>query len=203
MKKPAVTALNIHPIIRERWSPRSFRHQPVELNKLQRIFESARWAPSGFNEQPWRFIVGLRGDETWLKLHEAMVAFNQKWAKDAAVLILILTKKTLSKNGKPNTSFQYDAGQAAAYLTFQAMEEGLRVHQMGGFSREQTSSLFYIPEDFEPQTMMAIGYQDEPEKLDPDFEEMEKAPRERKPLSELVFTGAFGKTFSELISGEI
>jgi nitroreductase len=202
MDKPAITALHIHPIIRERWSPRSFRHQPIEQNKLQRIFEAARWAPSSFNEQPWRFIVGLRGDETWNRLQTAMVSFNQRWAKNAEVLVLILSKKTLSKNGKPNSPYQYDAGQAAAYLTFQAMEEGLRVHQMGGFSKEKASSAFDIPEDFEPQTMMAMGYQDEAGRLDPDFEEKERAPRERKPLSELVFTKAFGNTFSDLIPKE-
>jgi len=194
MDKPANTLLNIHPIIKKRWSPRAFSGKKVDKAVLQRIFEAARWAPSSFNEQPWRFIVGVKGDDTWLKLYECMVEFNQKWAGKAPVLILSVGN-TLSSKGTENQVYQYDVGQSMAYITFQAETEGLVVHQMGGFSKENATELFSIPEDHAPLTMMAIGYQDAPETLPADFEKMEKTPRERKAIGELVFAERFGQAF--------
>ncbi len=190
MEKPAITTLNIHPVIKNRWSPRSFSSKAVSEDQLQRILEAARWAPSSFNEQPWRFIVGIKGDDTWDKLHECLVEFNQIWAGNAPVLVLAIGKTTSSK-GEKNSVYQYDVGQSMAYITLQAEAEGLRSHQMGGFSKTKARELFSIPEDFNPMVMSAIGYQDEPEKLRPNFADMEKQPRARKPLSELVITGSF------------
>jgi len=191
MDKPAKTSLDIHPIIRKRWSPRTFADKPVEKEKIQRIFEAARWAPSSFNEQPWRFMVGHKGDATWGKLHECMVEFNQMWAGKAPVLILAIGN-TKSIKGGDNAVYQYDVGQSMSYITFQLEEEGLVAHQMGGFSKEKAVELFSIPGDHAPLVMMAIGYHGELDDLNPDFRDMEKAPRERKPLSELVFADKFG-----------
>ena len=158
---------------------------------MRRIFEAARWAPSSFNEQPWRFMVGIKGDETWDKLYECLVEFNRKWAVNAPVLVLAIGN-TVSSKGGPNRVYQYDVGQSMAYITFQAETEGLAVHQMGGFSKEKARELFAIPDDHAPIAMMAIGYQGSPESLDPNFAEMERAPRERKLLNELVFADKFG-----------
>lgn len=193
MDKPAITTHHIHPIIKQRWSPRSLSPQSLDKDKLQRIFEAARWAPSGFNEQPWRFIVGIRGDATWQKMYDALVEFNQIWAKNAPVLVVNLGKKTISKNGQANASFQYDVGQSIAYITFQAAAEGLVVHQMGGFNREALKKAFDVPDDYAVLTVCSIATQDSPDKLPPNFEEMERAPRQRRPLEELVYTEAFGK----------
>jgi len=191
MEKAAITSLDIQPLIKNRWSPRSFSSKKVSTDKLKRIFEAARWAPSSFNEQPWRFIVGVKGDGTWEKLYECLVAFNQIWTEPAPVLILAIGKKTSAKGDK-NSVYQYDVGQSMAYITLQAEAEGLRSHQMGGFSKEKAKDFFSIPEDYDPMVMSAIGYQDAPEKLKPDFTKMEKAPRERKPLEELVFSERHG-----------
>ncbi len=193
MDKPALTSQSIHPIIKKRWSPRAFSSKPITKDQLLRIFEAARWSPSSFNEQPWRFIAGVKGHESWDKLYECMVEFNQKWAGKAPILLLSVGKKTSTNNGKPNGVYQYDVGQSMAYITFQVMEEGLRAHQMGGFSKDKARELFSIPDDYEPIAMMAVGYQDEPDTLSPDFEDMERAPRQRKALDELVFAGRFGK----------
>ncbi len=190
MEKPAITTLDIHPVIKNRWSPRSFSDKAVSEEQLQRILEAARWAPSSFNEQPWRFIVGIKGDETYKKLYDCLVEFNQIWAGNAPVLVLAIGKKTSAK-GQENTVYQYDVGQSMAYITLQAETEGLRSHQMGGFSKTKARELFNIPEDFNPMVMSAIGYQDEPDKLKPDFANMEKQPRERKPIEEIVITGSF------------
>ncbi len=191
MEKSAITSLDIHPLIKNRWSPRAFSSKPVSADKIARVFEAARWAPSSFNEQPWRFIVGVKGDGTWEKLYECLVEFNQIWTETSPVLILAIGKKTSSKGGE-NSVYQYDVGQSMAYITLQAEEEGLRSHQMGGFSKDKARELFNIQEDHDPMVMSAIGYQDAPEKLKPDFANMEKAPRERKPLEELVFSKRHG-----------
>ena len=193
MEKPANTPLHIHPNVRQRWSPRSFSDRRVEKEKLQRIFEAARWAPSSFNIQPWRFIVGQKGDDTWEKLYETLVSFNQQWAGTADVLVLAIGNSISPKNGNINKVFEYDVGQSMAYITFQLVEEGLVAHQMGGFSPEKATELFDIPDDHKPIAMMAIGYQGSPDALSPDFAEMEKAPRDRKEIDELVFTEQFGQ----------
>lgn len=195
MEKPAKTTFDIHPIIKKRWSPRAFQSTPIQKETVMRLLEAARWAPSSFNEQPWRFMVGFKGDNTWQKIHDAMVEFNQQWAGNAPVLIMAIGNKISSK-GKTNAVYQYDVGQSMAYLTFQATEEGLATHQMGGFSKEKAIELFDIPEDHEPIALMAIGHQDKPGTLSPDFEKMENAPRARKPLSELVFAGEFGESLT-------
>lgn len=189
MEKPAVTALDIHPLIRKRWSPRSFDpDRAVEPEKIGRFLEAARWAPSGFNEQPWRFILGIKGERTWDGIYSSLVEFNRKWARNAAVLVMTLGKKTLTKNGKENSSFRYDAGGSVGYMTLQAVSEGLKTHQMGGFSKENARELFNIPDDLEPLTVMAIGYQDLPDRLeDDDMRDSEVAPRLRRPLAELLY----------------
>ena len=78
MEKPADTTFDIHPIIKKRWSPRAFQSTPIQKETVQRLLEAARWAPSSFNEQPWRFMVGFKGDDTWQKIHDTMVEFNQQ-----------------------------------------------------------------------------------------------------------------------------
>ncbi len=190
MEKPAITKLEIQSVIKNRWSPRSFSDKAVSEDQLLRILEAARWAPSSFNEQPWRFIVGVKGDETYEKLFNCLVEFNQIWATTAPVLVLAIGNKLSSKGGN-NSVYQYDVGQGMAYLTLQAEAEGLKSHQMGGFSKDKARELFNIPEDFDPLVMSAIGYQDAPEKLKPDFADMERQPRERKPMAELVFSEKF------------
>lgn len=192
MKKPAITNKTIHPLIKNRWSPRSFDSRPVETEKLQRIFEAARWAPSAFNEQPWRFAVGIKGDNTWKKIFESLAEWNQQWAVNAPVLIMAIGQKSYIKTGKANEVFKYDTGQSVAYLTLQAYEEGLVMHQMGGFSKEKAVELLTIPEGFEPLTVSAIGYQAPPEKLPEEFEKLEHGQRSRISLKELVFADSFG-----------
>ncbi len=200
MEKPATTDLDIHPIIKKRWSPRSFKPSvPVEKDKLRRIFEAARWAPSSFNEQPWRFIVGMKGDSTWDKLFETLAEFNQKWAHLAPVLILTLGKKTYAKTGKPNKVHQYDLGASAAYMTFQAYSEGLVMHQMGGFSKEKAIEVFAVPEDYEPVSTIAMGYQDRPERLIPEMEESERASRQRQDIEKMVFSETFGQSAENIL----
>ncbi|MFH1118552.1 MAG: nitroreductase family protein [Bacteroidota bacterium] len=189
------TASNDYPIsdtLRRRWSPRAFNGQPVGNETLQRLFEAARWAPSASNLQPWRFIIGEKGTDTYDKIFGSLVEFNKLWAGTAPLLMLALTKKTNNRD-EPNDSADYDLGQAVANLTFQATAEGIFVHQMGGFNANDIRILFNIPDYFSIATAIAVGYLGNPEILHENLKKMEITGRERLKASDLVFTGTFGQ----------
>ncbi|MES2459836.1 MAG: nitroreductase family protein [Armatimonadota bacterium] len=192
--KPAETSNEIHDLLKQRWSPYAFAETPVPAAQLRSLFEAARWSPSSFNEQPWRLIVGTKdGDpQTYQKIFETLTPSNQAWAGTAPVLILGITKTTFSHNDAPNAVALYDLGQAAAHLTFQASELGLKVHQMGGYNKEAARAAFAIPEGYALAAVMAIGYQGDISRLsDEKLQARHSNPsRVRKPLSEIVFSGS-------------
>lgn len=196
MDKSAKTGFPIHRLLTQRWSPRAFNLEPVENDKLQRLFEAARWAPSASNEQPWSFIVGLSGDKTYQMIFEALVEFNQLWAKTAPVLVVAVGRRFSLKSAKKNNWFSYDVGQAVAHLTFQAMNEGLFVHQMGGFDAKKIAELFQIPKVHEALTVFSIGYMGDYNILHPNLQKLELAERQRKMPNEFVFTNKFGQNSS-------
>jgi len=193
MNKEARTSVPINDFARIRWSPRAFYDAPVEKEKLFALFEAARWSASGGNEQPWRFMLGIRPDETWQKIFSVMDKGNQVWNAIVPVLVLTIGKNIYSSDGSPSSYFQYDVGQSAAHLSLEAMCQGLHVHQMAGFSKEKAIELFKIPLDFIPLTVIAIGYLGSPEILDPKLKAREEQERTRKELTDLIFTDVFGK----------
>jgi nitroreductase len=174
--------------ILKRWSPRAYSDKPVTPQSLKEVFEAARWAASSYNEQPWRFLVGHRGDETYRKIFDALVEFNQSWAKSAPVLILSAGKKTFTSNGSPNHYQLHDVGAATAYIALQATALGFHAHSMGGFDRAKARKNFDIPEDFEIGAVTALGYLGDPDTLPDQMKQQELATRQRKPLSETVFS---------------
>jgi len=190
IKQPA-TDYPVHPLIAARWSPRAYGTKPVEIEKLQRIFESARWAASSSNHQPWYFLVGFKGDEVYQKVFEALVEFNQLWAGNAPVLVLAIAKTT-NPHGDINKSYAYDLGQAVATLSLQAMSEGVYTHQMGGFDAEAAAQSFEIPDEYKIRVVFTLGYLGDVETLHHKLQHLEMNPRTRRPIRESVFTGAFG-----------
>jgi nitroreductase len=179
---------DIHELLKKRWSPRAFGERSIDPEKLRRIFEAARWSASCFNEQPWRFIVGVKGEgAVYDRITATLAAGNQRWTGTAPVLVIICGKKTFSHNGKPNNWHVYDAGQAAAHLTFQAMSENVFVHQMAGFKADKVRELFDIPEDYAVITALAMGYLGDPGQLPEEMRKSESAPGSRRPLAETVF----------------
>jgi nitroreductase len=187
--KHAPAEKRLTPEIRQRWSPRSFSDRPVSPADLETVFEAARWAASSFNEQPWRFLVGTRGSETYQKIHSSLMEFNQAWAGKAPVLILGATKTKFSHNGSDNPVALYDLGAAAATLCYQATAIGLHTHQMAGYDRNIARKVFEVPDDFIFGAVIALGYLGEPSNLTvPQMLQQEVAPRQRKPLSEFVFS---------------
>jgi nitroreductase len=175
-------------LIRRRWSPRAYSDKEVTSAELKKLFEAARWAASSSNEQPWRYLVGRRGDDTYQKIFSALVEGNQSWAKSAPVLVLSVAKKTFTNNGKPNAYGMHDTGAATATLALQATANGLHTHSMAGFDREQARASFAIPSDYEIGAVTAIGYFGDPASLPEHLQKMEVSPRQRKPLEEFVFS---------------
>ena len=165
-KKPAVTSAPIHDVLKHRWSPRAFDARPIEPEKLRSLFEAARWAPSSFNDQPWRFIVGTKDDPaTFKRILESLVEVNQAWAKNAAVLILAVAKLKFDHSGESNRHAFHDVGLAVGNLIVQATDLGLGVHQMAGFSPQKAREHFHIPEGYDPVSVLAIGYPGDPASL--------------------------------------
>ena len=189
MTKEAKTNFDIKEVLKNRYSPRAFSTQEVDDTTLNKILEAARWAPSASNEQPWRFIVGIKSKgDTYNKIFNSLVDFNQIWCVRVPVLIVVCTAKYAAKSGEENKYRFYDAGQAAAHLTFQAASDGLFVHQMAGFHGKMISETFQLSDNIEPFTVIAVGhlgnYLDLPERM----QRTELAERERKSFDEIILT---------------
>jgi nitroreductase len=190
----------VHGLLERRYSPYAFSPRPVEPEKLRQLFEAARSAPSCYNEQPWRFVAARREDsEGFGRLLDTLVEQNRAWARNAPVLVLSVAKVEFTHNGQPNRHAWYDVGQAAAYLTLQATELGLYVHQMGGFDPVKARQFLNIPEGYEPAAMMAVGYPGESESLPEALRQSDSTRRPRKPLDTLLFEGAWARPWSPAV----
>ncbi|MDE0925736.1 MAG: nitroreductase family protein [Methylophilaceae bacterium] len=197
MKKPATTQAPVHDIIANRWSPRAYdASKPVSQAQIISMLEAARWAPSCFGDEPWRFIVWDKNKDAaaWEKAFDCIVQGNQGWAKDAPVFVLICAGTLFEQNQKPNRWGAYDTGAAAVSLSLQATSMGLVTHQMGGFDGEKTRAAFNIPEQFEMMSMMAVGYIADVDALPEEAKEHTLAPRKRKPLGELFYEGVWNQS---------
>jgi nitroreductase len=194
MPNPAKTDYDIHPLLASRYSPRAFLDKPIDPGALKRIFEAARWAPSCNNDQEWFYIVGVRGrGADFDRIVSVLRPNNQTWASTASVLMIVCGRTTFSGGTNPNRYHAYDCGQSAAHLTFQAAAEGVSVHQMAGFDPEKAVAELAIPEGFVPLTAVAMGYAGDASLLPEALAKRETAPRTRRPQTEFVFGGTWGK----------
>ncbi|HQN64332.1 MAG TPA: nitroreductase family protein [Methylophilus sp.] len=192
MKKPATTRQPVADIIANRWSGRAYNpNKPVTDEELIALLEAARWAPSCYGDQPWRFVVCNKANhaQAWQAAFETLAESNQTWAKNAPLLILVCANTLFRHNSKLNRWAGYDTGAAVENMCLQATELRMVAHQMGGFSVEAARKAFNIPEQFELMAMVAIGHGDVPESLPDDLRERQLAPRQRLPLGELFFGG--------------
>jgi nitroreductase len=188
----AKTDYPISEIIAKRWSARAFSTRPVENTKLLSILEAARWAPSSRNEQPWRYIVFTTDNPQMLKKAQSVLKEINDYAKRAPILICAIANKTYSENGNPNRLHFHDLGAANENMFLEAFNQGLIMHEMGGFDVQKAREVFNVPEDYEVGIMIAIGYQDAYHVLPDRLRHKAFTPRVRKPLSEIVFIEEIG-----------
>lgn len=191
IEKPAITDSKIDKVIAERWSGRAYDPStPVSNDNITSICEAARWAPSCYGDQPWRFIVWNKFDDeaSWQQAIDCLSPGNQGWAKNAPILILAASVNALTHDGSENRWAAYDTGAASISLCLQATSLGLMTHQMGGFNSDKIKLLAKAPEDTSCWAMIAIGHPAALDSLSEEQLERELKARERRPLSEQFFS---------------
>ena len=181
---------NINPLFLNRWSPRAMSGEEISHDDLMGLFEAARWAPSSYNNQPWRFIYAKRNTDHWQRLFSLLVEGNKIWAKNAAVIVVVISRKNFEFNEKPAITHQFDAGAAWENLALEATSRELVTHGMQGFDFDVARKALGIPESFDVMAMIAIGKLGQKENLPRDLQEREY-PSNRKPLEEIVMEGKF------------
>lgn len=199
LEKPAITQVPIHELLAKRWSPRAFDpKQPVTTTQILALIEAARWAPSCYGEEPWRFLIcdQTQDPTSWQKALQCLAPANQIWAKNVPLLLIAIANNdflTGPKAGHPNRWAAYDTGAACENLCLQAVNLGLMAHQMGGFSPEQIATAFQLPENVTCMTVIAIGYQADPQSLEDEFYQREIEQRQRRLLETCFFAGQWSQ----------
>jgi nitroreductase len=182
----------INPLILNRWSPRAMTGEDLDNEEIMSLFEAARWAPSSYNNQPWRFIYAKRNTEHWERMFSLLADGNKSWAKNSALLVVVISRKNFEFNEKPARTYQFDAGSAWENLALEAFSRGLVAHGMQGFDYDKARIDLVIPDDFEVMAMIAIGKKGTREGLPPELQEKEKLS-DRKPLKDIIMEGFYRK----------
>jgi nitroreductase len=192
MKKVAITKYPVNDLIKTRWSPRAFLDHKIREEVIFTLFEAASWAASSRNEQPWRFIYGIKDEgPNYKKIYDTLVHWNQVWAKSAPLLVMAVTKKNSEYHNEENIFAYYDLGQAVANLVIQATDMELHCHQMGGFDKVKARDTFHLPSNYAAVTAIAIGYLGNPETLPDDMRELEGKIRNRYDIDRIAFKEDF------------
>lgn len=188
MKRRA--AYPIDSLFTDRWSPRAMSGEQITDQELMTLFEAARWAPSSYNNQPWRFIYAKRDTAAWSTFFDLMVPFNQSWANTAGALVVIVSKDNFTFNGKPSRTAPFDTGAAVQNLALQGTIMGLVIHGMEGFDYDKAKEMLQIPDGYTVQAMFAVGRPGELKNLPKDLQERETLS-DRNPVETFVAEGAF------------
>ena len=194
MSNPRQPAHPINPMFVNRWSPRALTGEAISREQLHTVLEAARWAPSAYNFQPWRFIYALRDTAQWGPIFEGVNEGNRTWVKDAGALIVIASAKNAQFPGRdapgPNAWHSFDAGSAWISMALQSMHMGLVAHALAGFDPAKIRAATGLPEEFDINAVVVIGKQGDKSKL-PEMLQAREAPNDRKPLSAIAFEGKF------------
>jgi nitroreductase len=182
----------ISPLFVQRWSPRAMSGEEITREELTRLFEASRWAMSSMNNQPWRFLYALRNTQHWEKVFGLLTPGNQAWCRNASVLIVVVSKKTFDRSGKPARTHSYDTGAAWYSFALQGTMMGLVVHGMQGFDYDKAASSLAVTDEYQVEAMAAVGRPGNKEDLPPALQERE-VPSQRKKVEEIAFEGGFGK----------
>ncbi|PUA19177.1 nitroreductase family protein [Glaciimonas sp. PCH181] len=191
---PRVADHAIDPQFLNRWSPRAYADEDISEATVHTFMEAARWAPSSYNSQPWRFVYARRGTAHWDSLLSLLNEFNQNWAKNASLLIVVVSKATFlplgGKDEVPAVSHSFDAGSAWAYLALQASLSGWHAHAMVGFDKEKSVRLLDIPIGFTVEAVVAVGKIGDKAML-PEALQARETPSTRMPITAFAFEGKF------------
>ena len=191
--KDAAALYQIHPLIRQRWSPRAFGLEPVSARQMASLMEAARWSPSCLNEQPWRFVLARRDEEqAFARLLGCLTPGNQAWARQAGGLIFCLAADNFVRSGEPNRYAWHDVGLATCQIMTQAQAMGLQVHPMAGFDMDAARQALEVPEAYTPVSTLAVGVPGDANSLPLELAGRERAPRSRRPMNESAFAGQYG-----------
>lgn len=174
----------------DRWSPRAMTGEAIPSETLMSLFEAARWAPSSYNNQPWRFLFAQRDTKHWQTFFDLLGEFNQSWCQNAAVLVVFISKTHFDFNGEPSVTHSFDTGAAWENLALQGGLKGLVVHGMQGFDYERTAVVLNIPAGYQVEAMAAIGKPADPETLSEDLRAKE-SPSDRRKLEKTICEGPF------------
>ncbi len=182
-----------HPIDKifvDRWSPRAMSGESIPESELMVLFEAARWAPSSYNNQPWRILYARRDSEHWPLFLSLLVEGNRVWADKAAALLVFISKTTFDHSGKPARTHSYDTGAAWENLALQAMLRGYDAHGMQGFDYERARTELQVPDEYQVEAMAAVGKPGPKESLPERLQAIE-TPNDRRPLAHTVCEGPF------------
>jgi nitroreductase len=182
--------VSVSPRFPGRWSPRAMSGAPLTREEVMVLLEAARWAPSCFNAQPWRFVFALKGTEGWQSVFDALVEGNRVWAKKAGAFVVVITRREFERNDRPNPTHSFDGGAAWMSLALQAAENGLVAHAMQGFDENAARRALTVPNGYDIPAIIALGHPGEVETLPENLRERE-TPSPRKKLEEIVFEGDF------------
>lgn len=193
LPKPEQHRTADHPIeslFIRRWSPRAMNGKPISEKQMLTLFEAARWAPSTYNEQEWRFLYARRDTPQWPLFFDLLMEANQAWCKNAALLVVIVAHKVFARNGKPNPVHIFDVGSAWENLALQATAMGLVSHGMAGFDFDKARTALRVPDDYAVAAMFAIGQPGDPDQLPEEMRKIE-VPSGRRPVRESICEGEF------------
>ncbi len=186
----------IDKVFLERWSPRAFTGEAIPESELFSLIEAARWAPSSYNSQPWRFLYARRDTAHWERFLGLLNEFNRGWAQHASALIFMLSKSTMRPPGKdadiPWRSHSFDAGSAWAYLALQGVKSGWATHGMVGLDFDEAFAVLGVPEGYRIEAAIAVGRRGDKSIL-PERMQAQETPNGRMTVREIAFEGGFQK----------
>lgn len=185
----------IDPLFINRWSARAMSGKLVTQEEINSLLEAMRWAPSSYNEQPWRVLYAFKDTPEWNLFFDLLVPFNQEWVKNASALMLVISKNNFTQNNTYSVSHSFDAGAATQNLALQGELLDLVVHGMAGFDYKKAKEILEIPDDYTVEALFAIGKPGDLTRL-PESMQANEHPSDRKKVEQFAQIGKFSQSIS-------